>query len=142
MIARTMLTALALCAALFWRAAPARADVAVEGAAVVGNGSASGGAALSLGLFRVPVIPLSADLTVAVPFNGGYATTADARFGLAGTAVGVGAGFGTVGDRSRSRVLYDALIAQSIAPHTALQARVYFGPNRSATAFLGIRLAL
>ncbi len=142
MIARFALPVLVLGALFALTAVPARADVAIEGAGVFGNGSAGGGAALSLGLFKVPVIPLAADLTVAVPFNGGYATTADARFGLAATTIGAGVGFGTIGTAGRrTGAVYDALIAQGIAPHTAVQARVYFGSGRSATVFAGIRIA-
>lgn len=141
MSGRIALAALALCAALAVSAVPARAEVAVEGAGVFGNGPASAGAALSLGLLHVPLTPLSADLTVAVPFNGGYATTLDARLGFAGTTIGAGAGFGTLGATSRTGAIYDALIAQGIAPHTALQVRVYFGNARAATVFAGLRFA-
>lgn len=141
MTQRIVLAALVLLGALAAPAAPARADVALEGAGVFGNGSASAGAALSLGLLHVPLAPLSADLTVAVPFKGGYATTVDARLGLAGTTIGAGAGFGTLGAVGRTGVMYDALIAQGIAPHTALQVRVYFGGVRSATVFAGVRFA-
>ena len=121
------------------RCRPARRGRRRRRRACSGNGSAGGGAALSLGLFKLPVVPLSADLTVAVPFNGGYATTVDARFAFAGTAIGAGVGFGTVGAaQPATGALYDALIAQGIAPHTALQARVYFGPaarRRCSRAF-------
>jgi hypothetical protein len=141
MIGRCALGALALGFVLSATALPARAEVAIEGAGVFGNGSASAGAALSLGLLHVPLTPLSADLTVAVPFNGGYATTVDARLGLAGTTIGAGAGFGTLGAMNRTGAIYDAIIAHGIAPHTALQARVYFGPSRSTTVFAGVRFS-
>jgi hypothetical protein len=141
MTGRFTLAALVFCAALAVPAAAARAEVAIEGAGVFGNGSASAGAALSLGLLHVPLTPLSADLTVAVPFNGGYATTLDARLGFAGTTIGAGAGFGTLGAANRTGAIYDALIAQGIAPHTALQVRVYFGNARTATIFAGVRFA-
>jgi hypothetical protein len=77
-----------------------------------------------------------------VPFNGGYATTADARLTFAGTAIGAGAGFGTLGATNRTGAIYDALIAHGIAPHTALEARLYFGPSRPSTFFAGIRFSL
>jgi hypothetical protein len=141
MRARVLFGALALVATLAASALPARAEVALEGAGVFGNGSASAGAALSLGLLHVPLTPLSADLTVAVPFNGGYATTLDARLGFAGTTIGAGAGFGTLGATNRTGAIFDALIAEGIAPHTALQVRVYFGDARATTVFAGVRFA-
>ena len=142
MTGRIALAALALWAVLAVPAAPARADVAIEGAGVFGGGAASSaGAALSLGLLHVPLTPFSADLTVAVPFSGGFATTLDGRLEVAGTTIGAGAGFGRLGAGGRTGGMYDALIARGIAPHTALQIRVYVGGARSATSFAGIRFS-
>ena len=76
---------------------------------------------------------------MAVPFNGGYATTFDARLHFAATSVGAGVGFGTLGATNLTGVIYDALLAQGIAPHTALEARLYFGPSRPSTLFAGVR---
>ena len=142
MTARVLLGAFVLAAALVSTCLPARADISLEGGAVVTDSTVSGGAALSLGLFRVPLTPLSGELTIAVPFNGGYATTADARLGFAGTAIGAGVGFGTIGATNRTSFLYNALIAQTIFPHVALEGRVYFGDRRPATVFAGVRLTL
>jgi hypothetical protein len=141
-IKRTTVSALVLGAALALTPAPARADVSLEGGAAVSGGKASGAAALSLGLLNLPLVPLAGELTVAVPFNGGYATTFDARLSFAGTAVGAGAGFGTLGATDRTGAIYDALLAHGIAPHTALEARLYFGPSRPSTLFAGVRFSL
>jgi hypothetical protein len=139
---RTVACALVFGAALAFSPRPARADISLEGGAAVTGGTASGAAALSLGLLNLPLVPLAAELTVAVPFNGGYATTLDARLSFAGTAVGAGAGFGTLGAVNRTGVIYDALLAHGIAPHTALEARLYFGPSRPSTLFAGVRFSL
>jgi hypothetical protein len=139
---RAIIGALIIGATLAFAVTPARADVSLEGGAAVTGGTASGAAALSLGLLNLPLVPLAGDLTVAVPFNGGYATTFDARLTLAGTAVGAGAGFGTLGATDRTGAIYDALLAHGIAPHTALEARLYFGPSRPSTLFAGVRFSL
>jgi hypothetical protein len=139
---RATACALVLGAALVLMPRPARADVSVEGGAMVTGSTASGAGALSLGLLNLPLVPLAAELTVAAPTNGGYVATLDARFSFAGTAVGAGAGFGTLGATNRTGTIYDGLIAHTIAPHTALEARLYFGPSRPSTLFAGIRFSL
>jgi hypothetical protein len=141
-IQRTVACAFVLGAALALAPAPARADVSLEGGATVSGGKASAAGALSLGLLNLPLVPLAGELTVAVPFNGGYATTFDARLSFAGTAIGAGAGFGTLGATNRTGAIYDALLAHGIAPHTALEARLYFGPSRPSTLFAGVRFSL
>jgi hypothetical protein len=141
-IKRTLTCAFVFCAALSVLPRPAQADVSLEGGAAVTGGTASGAAALSLGLFKVPVVPLATELTVAVPFNGGYATTADARLSLAGTTIGAGAGFGTIGATDSTGAIFDGLLAHGIAPHTALEARLYFGPSRPSTLFAGVRFSI
>jgi hypothetical protein len=146
MQAKTFLLRTATCALIAAMLAvmprPASADVSLEGGAAVTGGKASGEGALSLGLFNLPLIPLAGELTVAVPFDGGYATTFDARLTFAGTAIGAGAGFGTLGATNQTGAIYDALIAHGIAPHTALEARLYFGPSRPSTLFAGVRFSL
>jgi hypothetical protein len=122
--------------------AAARADVSVEGGAAITGSTASGAGALSLGLLNAPVVPLSVELTGLVPGNGGYAATVDARFSFAGTAIGAGAGVGSVGSIFHTGAVYDALLAHGIAPHTALEARLYFGPTRPSTLFAGVRFSL
>jgi hypothetical protein len=139
---RTVACALVFGAALALMPRPALADISLEGGATVTGSNASAAGALSLGLLKLPLVPLAAELTVAVPFNGGYATTLDARFSFAGTAVGAGAGFGTLGATNRTGAMYDALLAHGIAPHTALEARLYFGPSRPSTLFAGVRFSL
>ena len=113
-----MACAFVLGAALALAPAPARADISLEGGAAVSGGKAGAAGALSLGLLNLPLVPLAGELTVAVPFNGGYATTFDARLSFAGTAIGAGAGFGTLGATNRTGAIYDALLA----PHGARSA--------------------
>lgn len=139
---RTIAAALIAGAGLALLPAAARADVSIAGGAAVTGGRASGAGALSLGLINAPLVPLAVELTGMVPGNGGYAVTADARFTFAGTAVGAGAGFGSVGAISHTGGVYDALLAHGIAPHTALEARLYFGPTRPSTLFAGVRFSL
>ncbi len=139
---RTLTCALVLGTALALTPSPARADVSLEGGAAFTGGTANAAGAVSLGLFNLPLVPLAAELTVMVPFNGGYATTFDGRFKFAGTALGAGVGFGTLGATNRTDAIFDALIAHGIAPHTALEARLYFGPSRPSTFFAGVRFSL
>jgi hypothetical protein len=139
---RTAACALILGTAIVLTPRAARADISLEGAAVVTGSKTSAGGALSLGLLNLPLVPLCGELTVAVPFNGGYATTFDARLRFAATSVGAGVGFGTLGATSQTGVIYNALLAQGIAPHTALEARLYFGPSRPSTLFAGVRFSL
>lgn len=133
--------ALAL-ALLSGTATAARADVSLEAGGFFGNGGATGGGALSLGVFGVPALPLAGELTVAAPFNGGYAATFDLRLTAAGTTIGAGAGFGSIGARATTGTLYDAIVAHTIAPHTALEARVYVGHNRPSSVLAGLRFSL
>jgi hypothetical protein len=139
---RTTACAVVLGAILALLPSPARADVSLEAGATVTGSSASAAGLVSLGLLNLPLVPLAGELTVAVPANGGYATTLDARFSFAGTAAGAGVGFGTLGATNRTGAIYDAFLAHGIAPHTALEARLYFGPARPSTLFAGIRFSL
>jgi hypothetical protein len=123
----------------------ASAQVSVDGGYFDTSGNGSVGAAVSLQLFKTPVIPLSVEATAAAPFNGhGFAATADARFKLGGTTIGAGAGAGNIGQSTlgQSRFLYDGIVAQSIAPHLAVEGRVYLGSNRPTSIFAGLRLSL
>jgi hypothetical protein len=123
--------------------AAARASVAVDGGAFISKGSTALGGSVSLGLFSVPVAPVTTELTFAVAGNGaGSAGTVDVRTHLAATTVGAGIGVGNIGATASTSVLYDALVAQSIAPHTALEGRLYFGPQRQSTLFAGLRLSI
>jgi len=134
-------TALVLAlAAMLALARPAAADISLEGAAADTSGTVKGAGAVSIGLIGVPLTPISGELTVLVRSGGGYAATADARLSLAGTTIGAGAGFGTLG-AAHSAGIYDALLAHGILPHTALEARWYFGPSRKPTFTAGIRLS-
>ena len=140
----TRLAAACALAAFGALAAPASAAISVEGGGFFGGTGTAGGAAVSLGVFSPPLVPLSTEITVAAPFTAGgrgYATTFDARFHPTGTTIGAGIGFGTLGNTGSTNVLYDGLIAQSIAPHTAIEGRVYFGPNRPSSVFAGLRLS-
>jgi hypothetical protein len=139
---RTVMCALILGAALATAPRPAGADVSIDAGAVVSGNSAHLAGALSLGVFNVPVVPLAAELTAIAPQNGGFATTFDARLTVAGTAIGAGAGIGTLGFTNHTGVIYDGILAHGIAPHTALEARMYFGPQRPSTLFAGVRFSL
>ena len=139
---RTFACALVLGAALLAAPRPARADVSIDAGAAVTGSSANLAGALSLGVFNVPLVPLAAELTAVAPQNGGFATTFDARFTVAGTAIGAGAGVGTLGAMHETGMIYDGILAHSIAPHTALEARMYFGPQRPSTLFAGVRFSL
>jgi len=118
----------------------AQAEVAVEGGIFASRGTSSAGGGFSLGILAVPVMPVHLDLSVAVAGNAGAAGTLDLRFGN-GTTLGAGLGIGNLGASATSGILYDALLAQSIAPHTAIETRVYFGPRRSSTLFAGLRVS-
>jgi hypothetical protein len=135
-------SALIFGAALVLTPHPARADVSVEAGGAFNSNTTSGQAALSLGLFGTPILPFSAELTAAVPFNGGFAATADGRLNFAGTTIGAGIGAGNIGATSHTSVIYDAILAHGIAPHIALEARGYFGSSRPATIFAGVRLSI
>ena len=139
---RTIAYVLIAGATLALTPAAARADVSVEGGAAITGSSASAAGALSLGLVNAPLVPLAVELTGLFPANGGYAATVDARFSFAGTAIGAGAGVGSIGSIFHTGVVYDALLAHGIAPHTALEARLYFGPTRPSTLFAGVRFSL
>jgi hypothetical protein len=142
-IRRAAAGALVLGMALALMPLPAQADVSLEGGAAFTGGNTSALGAVSLGLLNLPLVPLAAELTVAVPFNGGYATTLDGRFGVGGgTTLGAGAGFGTMGNTDRTDAMFDVLLAHGIAPRTALEARLYFGPSRPSTFFAGVRFSL
>jgi len=139
---RTAACALVLGAALTLMPRPAQADVSLEGGAMVNGSNASFAGALSLGLLNLPLVPLAAELTVAAPTIGGYVTTLDGRLSFAGTAIGAGAGFGNLGATDTTGAIFDGLLAHTIAPHTALEARLYFGPSRPSTLFAGVRFSL
>jgi hypothetical protein len=119
----------------------AQAAVAVEGGVFASRGTTAAGGAVSLGLVAVPLTPVRLDLTVAVAGNGaGSAGTLDVRAGTS-TTIGAGIGVGNLGATGTTSVIYNALLAQSIAPHTALETRLYFGPQRTSSLFAGLRLS-
>lgn len=118
----------------------ARAAISVEGGAFVANGTASGGGAVSLGLFAIPATPLATEFTFAAG-HGGAVGTLDLRAGT-GTTIGAGIGIGNVGATATTNVMYDALLAQTVAPHVALEGRLYFGPQRPSSVFAGLRLSI
>jgi hypothetical protein len=120
------------------------ADVSVDGGMFVTRGSTTGAAALSLGLFKTPILPISGEITGAVPFNGaGYATTFDLRFAAPDTTqIGAGIGLGNLGAPPTTRVVYDAIVAHGIVPHLSIEGRLYFGPARPSSFMAGLRLTL
>ena len=139
---RTVACAIILGAALATAPRPALADISIDAGAAVTGSSANLAGALSLGVFNLPLVPLAAEVTAIAPQNGGFATTLDARFTVAGTAIGAGAGVGTLGALHQTGAIYDGILAHGIAPHTALEARMYFGPQRPSTFFGGVRFSL
>jgi hypothetical protein len=139
---RTWIATCACAAAVLVLPVAARADsFAVEGGFFSSHTGGSGGGAVSLGLFNVPATPVRTELTVAAAGGGGAAGTFDVRAGGA-TQIGAGIGVGSFGNSGTTTVIYDALIAQSVAPHVALEGRLYFGPLRPSTLFAGVRLSL
>ena len=93
-------------------------------------------------MYKPPVIPLAGELSAAVGATGGYAATADMRVGTAGTTLGAGIGFGSLGTPGGTRALYDVILAQHVAPHFAIETRAFFGSARPTTIFAGLRLTL
>lgn len=142
LLQRTVACAVIAAAALAVTPGTARADISVDGGAAITGSSASAAGILSLGLLNAPLVPLAVEVSGLVPGNGGYAATVDARFSFAGTAIGAGLGVGSVGAISHTGAVYDAILAHGIAPHTALEARLYFGPSRPSTLFAGVRFSL
>lgn len=131
---------LAVIAAALAMCPPARADVAVEGGIVAAQSKTTLGGGLGLGLFKAPVVPLSAELHVTG--GNGYAATLDARFSPGGTTIGAGIGGGSIGRPGTARALYDVILGQSLVPHIALEGRVYFGAKATPAAFAGVRFSL
>ena len=126
-------------------ALPASGDaqtVSVDGGYLDAGGKSSIGTALSLQLFKTPVIPLSLEATGLVSLDGnGYVASADARFRVSRTTLGAGVGIGNLSVTTRTNVLYEGILAQSILPHLAVEARYYWGPNRSGSIFAGLRFS-
>ena len=122
----------------------ARADVSLGAGLFVSQATTTGAAIVSLGLFKVPVVPISGEVTAAVPFNGsGYATTFDARFTAPDTTqIGAGIGFGNLVNTSSTNAIFDAIIAHGLIPHLSVEGRVYFGPDRPTSFTAGLRLTL
>lgn len=120
--------------------AVASAAVSIDAGGAVGHGTGGFAGSASLGLFGVPVVPLSGELTFMTTANGdGSAGTFDLRLHAAGTTIGAGAGVGNIGLTSTTAFVYDGILAQTIAPHTAIETRMYFGPQRPSTFFAGLR---
>lgn len=128
--------------AMFAAPAAALAGIAVEGGIFASRGNTAAGGAVSVGVLAVPVLPVALDLTFAAAGNGaGSAGTLDVRAGAGGTTIGAGIGVGNLGATATTSVLYNALLAQSIAPHTAIETRLYFGPQRPSSLFAGLRVS-
>ena len=142
-IKRFLSLGIAAAALLIAASRPAAAQVAVDGGVFAVDGTASVGAALSLQIFKTPVLPLSVDATVAAPLDGhGFSATADGRFRIGGTTLGVGIGGGNLAQTNHYGVIYEGILAQQLIPHLAVEGRVYFGPSRPSSMFAGLRLSL
>jgi hypothetical protein len=126
-------------AALALAAAPlaARADVSVEAGALFSRTTYFAGGA-SVGLFNTPVAPIAGELSFMT--GNGSAGTLDLRT-RGSTAVGLGIGVGNINATNVTTVVYDGILAHTIAPHTALEGRIYFGPLRTSSVFAGLRLS-
>jgi hypothetical protein len=129
-------------AALALAAAPlaASADISVEGGALFGHGISRFGGGASLGLFKIPATPIGTELTFITGDGTGSAGLLDARLHAGGTTLGAGIGVGNIGATSTTTVIYDAILAQSIAPQIAIEGRILFGPLRPSTTFAGLRI--
>ena len=124
---------------------PADAQVSVDGGYfTTGGNGGSIGTAVSLALFKTPVVPLTVEATGAAALNGeGFATTLDLRFKLAGgTAIGGGVGIGNIASTQNTNIMYDGIVSQSLTPHLAVELRLYAGPFRPSSFFAGVRVTL
>ena len=123
----------------------AYAQVSVDGGYFTTGGTGGSiGAAVSLQLFKTPVVPLTVETTAAAALNGeGFAATLDLRFRLAGgTAIGGGVGIGNLAVTQNANIMYEGLVSQQILPHLAAELRLYAGPFRPSSFFAGLRLTL
>ena len=143
MAGRTFALIITLLALLLTSPLPGFAQtVSVDGGYLDAGGKSSTAAALSLQLFKTPVIPLTLEATGLVSLDGnGYAASADARFRVSRTTLGAGVGIGNLSVTTRTNVLYEGILAQSILPHVAVEARYYAGPNRGGSIFAGLRFS-
>jgi len=124
-------------------ARPALAQVSIDGGVFAVNGTTDLGGLVSLQIFKTPVLPLAVEVTGAKPFAAsGFAATGDARFTVGGTTFGGGIGFGDLASSGSYAGLYDILLAQKLIPHLAIEARMWMGERRPASAFIGLRASL
>jgi hypothetical protein len=108
--------------------APALADTSVgAGLFFPSDGGATGGLLGSLALSSIPLTPIRAQLSAAVPFSGGrYAVTAEGVFHAAGFFAGAGAGVGRFQQTNGTTGgLYDIVGGMRLAPAVTLDARYY-----------------
>jgi hypothetical protein len=129
-------------------ALPAAASVSAGGGFFTagGNGSSSTGGAVLLSTGAgVPVVPLEFDLSGFVPIasHGGYAVTAEGRFGAGGTAIGAGYGISQFAG-GHSGGTATVFLDSKVAPLTSVELRGYIPTfSHGATAgFLGLRFTL
>lgn len=138
-----ILCLVATLAAAVAMAQPARAQISVDGGLFDVNGNSSLGGLVSLQVFKTPVLPLAVEVTAVKPFAPqGFAATADARFTVRGTSFGGGIGAGDLGNAGTYRGIYDVLLAQKLAPHLSVEARMWMGQRRPSSGFIGLRASL
>lgn len=124
-------------------ASPARAQVAVDGGVFGVNGIGDAGAIVSLQVFKTPVLPLTVDVSGAKPFGAhGIAATLDGRFTVGGTTLGAGIGAGDIANTALYSGLYEGILAQKLIPHVSIEGRIWAGPSRPSSSFVGLRFAL
>lgn len=136
----------ALLASLAFAARPAHAETSVAAGyfAPTPNQEKSLGVMATTGL-NLPVVPISPQMTLAVPFSGGrYALTGEARLGSQSAYLGAGAGFGRLNSASNTGGLYAVFIGERIAPLTTIEARYYGSGSQGSgsSGFIGVRVAL
>jgi hypothetical protein len=139
------LTALILL--LGFGSAPALANTAVgAGVFFPSDGGTTGGLLGSFPLISVPLAPVSAQLSGAVPFSGGrFAVTAEGVLHEAGFFVGVGTGVGRFRQTNGTTgAVYDILAGIHLAPLLTLHAR-YYGSgsgNVGSATYMGLFLSI
>src|SRR5579883_169961 len=99
---RTLTLAITLAAVLALATTSAAiAQLSVEPGVWGVNGTTQFGGAVSLQVFKTPVLPMAVEVTGAAPFDRhGFAATADLRFSLAKTTFGAGIGGGDLAHNS------------------------------------------
>ncbi|HEY9084388.1 MAG TPA: hypothetical protein VIN40_00395 [Candidatus Tyrphobacter sp.] len=147
----TLFVSSMLLAALALSAAPARADLSLAAGGWAGTSPSQVGGALMLSTgASIPTVPVGLQATLLVPITrqGGYAITGEIRGlsggGFGGAYVGIGAGVGNLSLGRDTGPVVTVFGGKGIAPHTAIEVRLYQGLQTGGTTagFLGLRFTL